>query len=79
MPTFGTRIPDLVFEPLDDITVVAVREELQYVLDYDPRVRTETLTVVADAQQQSIAVVARLLYIELNVVDTFDLNIEFIR
>ena len=38
MPTFGTRIPDLAFEPLDNVTLDILRNDLLTVFNFDPRV-----------------------------------------
>lgn len=77
MPTFGTRIPDLAFEPLDEITLGILQEDLTTVFRFDPRV--ELLSLVVDPQYDENRVIAsaRLLYIELNVVGNIDLNIIF--
>ena len=45
MPRFGTIIPDLVFEPIDDETVETVESELRLVIDFDPRVELLDLSV----------------------------------
>jgi phage baseplate assembly protein W len=77
MPTFGTRIPDLVFEPLDAITLAVLEEDLRAVFTFDPRVKL--LELVIDPQYDSNAVTAsaRLLYIELNLTGVLDINITF--
>jgi len=36
-PNFGSILPDLVFEPLDDITEQAARDDVQNIIDSDPR------------------------------------------
>lgn len=77
MPGFGTRIPDLPFEPLDDITISILEEDLRTVFAFDPRVELLELSVMPSYDTNSITVAARLLYIELNMVDTLDLNITF--
>ena len=77
MPGFGTRIPDLPFEPLDDITLGILEEDLRMVFAFDPRVRLLELVINPSYDTNSISAAARLLYIELNMVDTLDLNITF--
>lgn len=77
MPNFGTRIPDMAFEPLDDITIDIIRNDLITVFNFDPRVEILDLQVIPDYDNNSIVVAARLLYIELNMVDTLELNIVF--
>ena len=77
MPTFGTEIPDLVFEPLDEDLVEIVKDELETVFNFDPRVSIVALQVEPIFKQNAIYVEARLRYIELNVVGDFNFNIIF--
>lgn len=77
MPGFGTRIPDLPFEPLDDITLGMLEEDLRLVFSFDPRVQLLELVITPSFDTNSVSAAARLLYIELNTVDTLDLNIAF--
>ena len=77
MPTFGTIIPELTFEPLDTSTLDELYEEVKAVLDFDPRVETLKLVIVPDYDTNSVVVEALLYYIELDTVDDFNLNIQF--
>lgn len=77
MPTFGTIIPTLVFEPLDATTVETVEDELLTVFKFDPRVTLLNLQVVPNYETSSLLVTALLRYIELNIVQPFQLNIIF--
>lgn len=77
MPRFGTRIPDLAFEPLDDATIDILTEDLQYVFNYDPRVQLLDLQVTPLYDENTVVASAKLLYVELNIVDNMDLNITF--
>lgn len=77
MPNFGTSIPDLPFEPLDDRTIGQLRDDLESVFAYDPRVSLLELQVVPNYDANSVEARARLLYVELNTVDDIFLNIEF--
>lgn len=73
MPTFGTRIPDMAFEPLDEITIEALREDLETVFNFDPRVEQIELRIEPNADNNSVTASATLLYLEFRV--TEDLNI----
>lgn len=77
MPAFGTRIPDLAFEPLDSITMGILEEDLRTVFNFDPRVDLISLVIVPLYDNNSVTAAAKLLYIELNMVDTLELNIVF--
>lgn len=77
MPGFGTRIPDLAFEPLDNVTLNILEEDLRTVFAFDPRVQLLSLVIAPSFDTNTVTAAARLLYIELNAVDTLDLNIVF--
>ena len=77
MPTFGTSVPSLVFEPLDEFTTEVLEEELRRVIEYDPRVSLMSLDLAADPDRYSVSVNIRLFYIELEITDDFELNIQF--
>ncbi len=77
MPAFGTRIPDLAFEPLDEITLDILRNDLIQVFNFDPRVTLLDLTIEPIIDENRVTAAARLLYVELNIVDDLDLNILF--
>ena len=77
MPTFGTRIPDLVFEPLDDITIDVLKEDLRAVFAFDPRVQLLDLVITPSYDTNAVSASAKLLYIELNISGNLDINITF--
>jgi phage baseplate assembly protein W len=77
MPLFGTRIPDLAFEPLDDVTILILQEDLRQVVAFDPRVSLVELQLIPKEDENSILARLRLNYIELNLVDNLDINITF--
>lgn len=76
MPTFGTRIPDLAFEPLDDVTLLILEEDLHHVINFDPRVELIDMQIVPLYDLNRVNATVTLLYVELNVSDTLDLNID---
>ena len=80
MPRFGTLIPDLIMEQMDDVTLDLVETELRAVVAYDPRVEfydDASLILRADPDKNLITVAMLLRYIELDYVDRLTLNIEF--
>lgn len=77
MPTFGTLIPDMLFEPLTEDLLFELQSQLEYVFSYDPRVDIISLNIYPFYDTQSVYAVADLRYVELNVTDRFDLNLEF--
>ena len=77
MPTFGTQIPEMAFEPLDGETISTVREEVTRVINYDPRVELLDIQVNPDYDRNSLYVGASLFYVELGLTSGLELNIEF--
>jgi phage baseplate assembly protein W len=77
MPNFGTDIPFMIFEPLTADLVDFVTEELEYVVEYDPRVSLIDIQVVPDYDKSYIYAALELFFVELNMKDQLELNIEF--
>lgn len=77
MPEFGTLIPELVFEPLTDDMVEELQEELEAVFEYDPRVEMVNLVINPLYDQNRVEVQVTLYYIELNITDEINLNLDF--
>jgi phage baseplate assembly protein W len=77
MPNFGTRIPDLAFEPLDAYTLSILEEDLRSVFMFDPRVKLLELKITPLYDENTVIASARLLYIELNIKGNLDINITF--
>lgn len=75
LPNFGTRIPLLAFEPLDDRTLNVVREDLRKAVAYDPRLALIDLAVFAAPDNNAIIAYMDLRYVEFDVTET--LNLEF--
>lgn len=57
-PEFGSNLPLYVFQPLDDITERAIKDDVSAVVNYDPRftVRDEICTVDKDAHTVTVTV-----------------------
>lgn len=77
MPNFGSIIPELTFEPLDDQTLDILQEDLQRIVNFDPRVELIDLEVYPDYDTNSVAAHVKLFFIELDLINTMDLNIAF--
>lgn len=78
MPTFGTRIPDLLFEPMDQNTLDIIETDLQDVFDYDPRVELiGSIIITPDYDTKTVTATATLLYLELHFQGQFDINLQF--
>lgn len=77
MFTYGTRIPDLVFEPLDDISLDIIEEDLRMVIDGEPRVKLINLRIVPLYDRGVVIASMVLEYLELDFTDTLSVNIKF--
>jgi len=77
MFSYGTRIPDLVFEQLDDRELDIIDYDLREVVDNEPRVNLIDLKVVPLYDRNVVVAIMQLQYIELNFTDQFDIKIKF--
>jgi phage baseplate assembly protein W len=77
MASFGTTIPDMLFEPLVEDLLYELQGQLEYVFNYDPRVELLSFALYPFYDKQSVYATATLRYIELNTTERFDLNLEF--
>ena len=77
MPNFGTRIPDLAFEPMDNYTLSILEEDLRTVFAFDPRVELMSLNIIPIPDSNTVIASAKLLYVELNMHGNLDINITF--
>ena len=76
MPTFGTRIPLLAFEPLDENTLEIIREDLTTVFNYDPRVRLKDIALLPMPDNNTIVALVDIEYIVLMTSETMRLEFE---
>ena len=77
LASFGTSIPDMPFEQLDQASLGLIREDILRVINYDPRIQLQKLNINPNYDTNSVDVSAEVYYIELNMSGTIDLNIEF--
>lgn len=77
MFTYGTRIPDLVFEQLDDIALTVITEDLNAVASSEPRVNLVDLRIVPLYDRNVVIASLVLYYVELDFTDQFDVSIQF--
>ena len=77
MPRFGTIIPDLVFEPMDEDTVDTLESELLLVFDFDPRVELLELNMRPSPDTNELTAGIAFRCVELGVVELMNLNITF--
>ena len=71
------RIPDLVFEQLDDIALSVISEDLNAVMASEPRVNLVDLRIVPLYDRNTVIATLVLYYVELDFTDQFDISIQF--
>jgi phage baseplate assembly protein W len=73
-PDFGTIIWDLLFEPLTPEIKNLVLENINQIVNYDPRVKAENVTVTA--YDQGIQVQCTLIFLPYNISQTLQLRFD---
>lgn len=73
-PAFGTIIWDLLFEPLTPEVKNLVLENINQIVNYDPRVKAEN--VVVTAYDQGIQVQCTLVFLSYNIAQTLQLRFD---
>lgn len=74
IPDFGTRIPLLTFEQLDENMVRIVREDITKAVKYDPRLELMDMSINALPNQNAIVAFVDVRYVELDVKETLKLE-----
>lgn len=78
MPVFGSIIPDLLFEVMDDDTILKCKLELEKIIKYDPRVKLNGMIVTPLYDSNTLNVSISLYYVELNITKNMNFNLEFL-
>jgi phage baseplate assembly protein W len=73
-PEFGTIIWDLLFEPLTPEIKNLVLENINQIINYDPRVKAEN--VIVTAYDQGIQVQCTLIFLPYNISQTMQLRFD---
>ena len=74
LPNFGTRIPMLAFEPMDNKTIKIIEEDLRMVAKYDPRVELIDLAVLPIPDNNAIVALMDVRFVELGTSETIKLE-----
>lgn len=61
LPDFGSVVWDMIYEPLNDTTIETIREDIQAVIAYDPRI--EANSIVVDQYENGLLIELNLTYI----------------
>jgi len=62
-PDFGSNLPYLVFQPLDDLTISEIEEDVITIVNYDPRFRLQDSTITVTEDESFVYVSANLTYL----------------
>ena len=73
-PEFGTIIWDILFEPLTDTVKNAIVENVSRIINYDPRVQVNQITV--DSYESGIQVECELSYLPYSIVEKLQLKFD---
>lgn len=73
-PNFGTRIPLMAFEPLDQTSISIIEADLRMVFNYDPRVKLVEVAVMAVPDNNLVVGLVDFIYVELNQAETMKLS-----
>jgi len=63
-PDFGTVIWDLLFEPFTEEVKKMISDDVQAIINYDPRIAVNS--VIVDSTDQGIRIEAELIYLPFN-------------
>lgn len=74
LPTFGTIIWDMLFEPFTDAVHSAIVSDVQRIASKDPRVRLQNTEVTTSAHGITVAI--ELKYVPFDAIGTFALNFD---
>ena len=67
-PTLGSRVSELLFEPLDNITSTALKEEItDTIVSFEPRVKLEDVTVTPDFDNLQYDIIIKYIIIGIDV------------
>lgn len=73
-PEFGTIIWDILFEPLTDSVRNAIVSNVSKIVNYDPRVKVNQITV--DSYEQGIIVECELVYLPYSIAEKMQLKFD---
>jgi phage baseplate assembly protein W len=73
-PDFGTSIWDMIFEPMSEENKKMVTEDVENIVNNDPR--TKVNSVVIEATEHGIRIQVEMTYIPFNVIDSMILDFD---
>ena len=73
-PEFGTIIWDVLFDPLTESLKKAITENVQSILEYDPRVTIDN--IIVDEYESGIQIECVLVYLDYSIAETMRLQFD---
>jgi phage baseplate assembly protein W len=73
-PEFGTIIWDVIFEPLTESLKAAIVENVEDIINYDPRVQADQ--VIVDEYESGIQIECVLVYLNYSIAETMRLQFD---
>lgn len=73
-PSFGTSIWNMLFNPLDDATQQAIQDDITKIVNYDPRLKIDSISVAQ--QTTGFLIQITLTYVTTNQTETLSLNFD---
>lgn len=73
-PEFGTIIWEMLYEPMDDTNLKLITEDVEKIVNRDPRTAVESLKV--DATDQGIRIEVNLRYIQYNLTESMSITFD---
>lgn len=73
-PSFGTSIWNMLFNPLDDATQQAIQDDITKIVNYDPRLKIDSISVAQ--QTTGFLIQITLTYVTTDQTETLSLNFD---
>lgn len=73
-PNFGTIIWDLLFEPMTEEVKKLIAQDVEEIINYDPRISVQSVAV--DSTENGIRISADLLYLPFNVTERMSFDFD---
>lgn len=73
-PDFGTIIWDMLFEPFTEETKRLISEDVETIINYDPRIRVNA--VIVDSTDQGIRIEVELVFLPFNISESLKFDFD---
>lgn len=77
-PNFGNILYEYVYEPINEITMKNLRQDLIAMLGYEPRITVLSLDVIPEYDQNTITIKVKYLIPNLNTIESYSTTVSTI-